>query len=166
VHDDAIGTDLQHIEVAYSVYGINSLTKFIRILEGVFRENGRASLTIEGQAQNVGAEPFSYSLSVKNASVDGVPVKILADPDAPKRNAIRYAGLSLLVVGAVVGAVFTDQWDASKHRMTQVTGDLFTYTNSDFVAAQHARNNSAALMSVGYVVGLAGACGFTYSFFF
>ena len=133
IHDDAIGTDLQHVEVAYSVYGINSLSKFIRILEGVFKENGRASLTIEGQAQNVGAEPFSYSLSVKNASVDGVPVKILKDPDAPKRNAVRYTGLSLLVIGVVVGAVYTEQWDASKRRMSEVTGDLYTYTNEDFI---------------------------------
>ncbi len=167
VHDDAIGTDLQHVEVAYSVYGINSLTKFVRILEGVFRENGRASLTIEGQTQNVGAEPYSYSLSVKNASVDGVPVKILTDPDAPKRNAIRYTGLSLLVVGAVVGAVFTEQWDASKQRMTQVTGDLYNPNgDADFKAAQSGRNSNAGFMTAGYIVGLAGACGFTYSFFF
>jgi hypothetical protein len=166
VHDDAIGTDLQHVEVAYSVYGINSLTKFIRILDGVFRENGRASLTIEGQAQNVGADPFSYSLSVKNASVDGVPVKILKDPDAPKRNAVRYTGLSLLVVGVVVGAVFTEQWNASKRRMSQVTGDLYTYEDADFLAAQKTRNNNATIMSAGYCIGLVGACGFTYSFFF
>ncbi len=97
IHDDAIGTDLQHIEVAYSVYGINSLTKFIRIVGGVFRDNGRANLTIEGQAQAVTAEPYSYTLSVKSASVDGVPVKILRDPDAPRRNVLRYTGLSLFV---------------------------------------------------------------------
>jgi hypothetical protein len=166
IHDDAIGTDLQHIEVAYSVYGINSLTKFIRIVDGVFRDNGRANLTIEGQAQTVTAEPFSYTLSVKNASVDGVPVKLLRDPDAPRRNVLRYSGLSLFVSGVVAGAVFTTQWDASKRRMNEVAADLFTYQNSDFVSAQSDRNRNAGLMTAGYVLGFIGACGFAYSFFF
>jgi hypothetical protein len=166
IHDDAIGTDLQHIEVAYSVYGINSLTKFIRIVGGVFRDNGRANVTIEGQAQAVTAEPYSYTLSVKSASVDGVPVKILRDPDAPRRNVLRYTGLSLFVSGVVAGAVFTTQWDASKRRMDEVAADLFTYQNSDFISAQSDRNRNAGLMTAGYVLGLIGACGFTYSFFF
>jgi hypothetical protein len=166
IHNDAIGTDLQHVEIAYSVYGINSLTKFFRILNGVFRENGRANLTIEGQAQTVTAEPYSYSLSVKNAAVDGVPVKILSDPDAPRRNLVRYSGVSVLVVGVVAGAVFTTQWDASKKRMGVVANDLFTYQNSDFTAAQSARNTNAALMTAGYVIGFIGACGFAYSFAF
>jgi hypothetical protein len=166
IHNDAIGTDLQHIEVAYSVYGINALTRFFRILAGVFRENGRANLTIEGQAQTVTAEPYSYSLSVKNAAVDGVPVKILSDPDAPRRNVLRYSGVTALVVGVVAGAVFTTQWDASKKRMNVVANDLFTYQNSDFTAAQSARNTNAALMTAGYVLGFIGACGFSYSFTF
>jgi hypothetical protein len=166
IHNDAIGTDLQHVEVAYSVYGINSLTKFFRVLNGIFRENGRANLTIEGQAQTVSAEPYSYSLSVKNAAVDGVPVKILSDPDAPRRNALRYSGVSVLAAGIVAGAVFTTQWDASKKRMGEVANNLFTYRNSDFTAAQSARNTNAALMSAGYVLGFIGACGFCWSFTF
>jgi hypothetical protein len=166
IHDDAIGTDLQHIEVAYSVYGINSLTKFIRIVEGVFKENGRANFTVEGQTQNVTAEPFSYSLSVKNASVDGVPVRILQDPDAPKRNVVRYGGASLLAAGVVAGAVFTVQWNASKQHMSDVSSDIVYHEDADFLDAQSARNTNAALMTAGYVLGLVGACGFTYSFFF
>jgi hypothetical protein len=166
IHDDAIGTDLQYIEIAYSVYGINSLTKFIRIVHGAFSDNGRANLTIEGQAQTVTSEPFSYSLSVKNAAVDGVPVKILQDPDAPRRNVLRYSGIAVLVTGIVAGAVFTTQWDASQKRMAEVASDLFTYQSSDFTAAQSARNTNAALMSAGYVLGFIGACGFSYSFTF
>jgi hypothetical protein len=166
IHNDAIGTDLQHVEVVYSVYGINSLTKFFRIVAGTFRDNGRANLTIEGQAQAVTAEPFTYSLSVKNAAVDGVPVKILLDPDARRRNAVRYSGIGVLAAGVVAGAVFTTQWDASRKRMNTVAGDLFAYTNSDFTAAQRARNTNAALMTAGYALGFIGACGFMYSFTF
>ncbi|HUI93369.1 MAG TPA: hypothetical protein VLX68_14070 [Chitinivibrionales bacterium] len=166
IHNDAIGTDLQHVEVVYSVYGINALTRFFRIVAGTFRDNGRANLTIEGQAQAVTAEPYTYSLSVKNAAIDGVPVKILLDPDARRRNIVRYTGIGVLAAGVVAGAVFTTQWDASKKRMSTVAGDLFTYTSSDFTAAQSARNTNAALMTACYALGFIGACGFTYSFTF
>jgi hypothetical protein len=166
IHDDAIGTDLQHVEVCYSVYGINSLTRFIRLVDVVFKENGRANLTIEGQTQNVTDAPYSYSLSVKNAAIDGVPVKILTDPDAPRRNAVRYGGVTLFAAGAVTGAVFTVQWVASQKRMNDIASDLRTYKDSDFLDAQEDRNKNAVFLSVGYFLGLIGACGFTYSFFF
>ncbi len=167
IHDDAIGTDLQHIEVDYSVYGINSLTKFIRIVEGMFKQNGRASLTIEGQAQNVTDAPLTYSLSVKNASVDGVPAKILRDPEAPKRNAIRYGGAGLLVAGAVAGAVFTVQWEASKRNYWDVSSHLNNDDGSEEVKeAQKSWNGNVALMTISYLAGLAGGCGFAYSFSF
>jgi hypothetical protein len=166
IHDDAIGTDLQNFEVAYSVYGINTLTKFIRITNGVFRDNGRENLTIEGLPQTVGAEAFSYSLSVKNAAIDGVPVKILSDPDAVKRNYLRNGGLGLFLAGCAVGAIFTFQTDGAQKKLNSVRGDLFSYESSDFLAARRSRNVSEAAMIGGYALGLVGASGFALSFRF
>ncbi len=167
IHEDAIGTDLQHIDVDFSVYGINSLTKFIRITDAVFTENGRANLTIEGQPQPVTAAPFSFSLSVENESINGVPVKILRDPEAPKRTVLRYAGLSVFVSGIVAGAVFTTQCHTAQQRMDNVAGNHYNVNGtSDFNSAQADRNRNAVLLAAGYFVGLIGACGFTYSFYF
>jgi hypothetical protein len=164
IHEDAIGTDLQNFEIAYSVYGINTLTKFIRIANGVFHDNGRANLTIEGMPQTVSAEPFSYSLSVKNAAVDGVPVKILSDPEAVKRNTLRIGGLAVFLTGCAVGAIFTIETNASQKKMNTVSNDLYTYQSSDFTAAKTSRNANAVAMVAGYALGLIGAAGFTLSF--
>jgi hypothetical protein len=164
IHDDAIGTDLQNFEISYSVYGINTLTKFIRITNGAFHDNGRANLTIEGMPQTVTAGQFSYSLSVKNATIDGVPVKILTDPDAAKRNTLRIGGLAVFLSGCAVGAIFTMQTDASQKKMNTVRNDLYNYQSSDFISARTSRNTYAALMTAGYTLGLAGAAGFYLSF--
>jgi hypothetical protein len=164
IHDDAIGTDMQNFEVSYSVYGINTLTKFIRIANGIFHDNGRANLTIEGMPQTVTAGPFSYSLSVKNAAVDGVPVKILTDPDAVKRNSLRIGGVAVCLTGCAVGAIFTLQMDAAQKKMNTIKGDLYSYQSSDFTTAQTSRNSNAAAMVAGYALGLIGAAGFSLSF--
>jgi hypothetical protein len=164
IHDDAIGTDLQNFEIAYSVYGINTLTKFIRITNGMFHDNGRANLTIEGLPQTVTAGQFSYSLSVKNATIDGVPVKILTDPDATKRNTLRIGGLAVFLTGCAVGAIFTMQTEATQRKMNTIRNDLFTYQGSDFESARTSRNTNAVLMTAGYALGLAGAAGFYLSF--
>jgi hypothetical protein len=164
IHDDAIGTDLQNFEISYSVYGINTLTKFIRITNGAFHDNGRANLTIEGLPQTVTAGQFSYSLSVKDATIDGVPVKILTDPDAAKRNTLRIGGLAVFLSGCAVGAIFTMQTDASQKKMNTVRNDLYNYQSSDFISARTSRNANVALMTVGYTLGLVGAAGFYLSF--
>ena len=53
----------------------------------------------------VESSPYSYSISVKDAMVDGVPVKILQDPEARKRNSFRYSGLGICAAGAISGTV-------------------------------------------------------------
>jgi hypothetical protein len=164
IHDDAIGTDLQNFEISYSVYGINTLTKFIRITNGAFHDNGRANLTIEGLPQTVTAGQFSYSLSVKDATIDGVPVKILTDPDAAKRNTLRIGGLAVFLSGCAVGAIFTMQTDASQKKLNTVGKDFFNYRDTDFDSALRSRNANVALMTAGYTLGLVGAAGFYLSF--
>ena len=166
IHEDAIGSDMQNFEIAYSVYGINTLTKFVRITNGVFRDNGRANFTIEGIPQTVTAGPFSYSLSVKNAAIDGVPVKILSDPDAVKRSYLRIGGLAVFLTGCAVGAIFTVETNASQKKLNTIGSDLYTYRSSDFSSAQTSRNADAVAMVAGYALGLVGAVGFYYSFRF
>lgn len=164
IHDDAIGTDLQNFEITYSVYGINTMTKFIRIANGVFHDNGRANLTIEGMPQTVSTEPFSYSLSVKNAAVDGVPVKILSDPDAVKRSSLRIGGLAVFLIGCAVDVIFTIQMNTWQKQMNTISNDLYSYQSSDFLTAKAGRNKNIAGIAGASTLALIGAAGFTLSF--
>jgi hypothetical protein len=166
IHNDAIGTDLQNVEICYSVYGINSLTKYFKVTNGIFRDNGRANLTIEGKTCEITKMPFSYSVSVKDAKIDGVPIKILSDPQAQKRNTLRYCGLIAMSSGIITGAIFTSQWNVSKKQMSEISNDLFTYQSSDYISARNKRNINAIFMTTGYFLGFIGAFGFTYSFTF
>jgi hypothetical protein len=166
IHSDAIGTTMEHFEVMYSVYGMNSQTKFIRLTAGTFHFNGRGNLTIEGKEFTVGNDPYSYILSVKDAMVDGVPVKILADPSAKKRTIIRYSGIFLLFGGGIYGILENSRFNQDAQRFKEIQGNTVDYLNQDFNAAQLKRNTSAFLTGLGYVIGIAGACGFSWSFTF
>ena len=103
IHKDAIGSELVNFIIQYSVKGIVSETRFLKIENGIFKDNGRSNLTIEDEEKTVTDAPYSYSLSIKDATVDGIPVKILTDPDAPKRQWIRYSGLALFIGGGALG---------------------------------------------------------------
>jgi len=164
IHDDAIGTDMQNLEISYSVYGINTLTKFIRITNCQFHDNGRANLTIEGMPQTVMAGPFSYALSRKNAAIDGVPVKILQDPESFKRNTYRFGGLALFFVGSAFGAIFSIQTINANNRLKVIDADRVNSLSINHIDAKNKLDNNMAGMLVGYGFGLLGAFEFCWSF--
>ena len=166
IHSDAIGTSMEHFEVLYSVYGVNSQTRFIRLTAGTFRFNGRGNLTIEGQEHPVGNEPYSYTLSVKDARVDGVPVKILSDPMARKRSILRYSGMCLFLGGGILGILENGQYIQDVKHVNEIKGDLFNNLSPDYQNALSKRNDSVLLMGLGYFLCIAGACGFSWTFTF
>ena len=166
IHNDAIGTDMAHFELAYSVYGINTQTRFIRITDAAFRDNGRANLIIEGKSIPVSSTFFSYSLTIRTAEVDGVPVRILSDPDARKRGILRYSGLSLGIGGASMAAVFTSKWSTSRQRVNDIRNDLVANDGATFAQAQKERDTNLGLMIAGYALGVLGVCGISVSFLF
>jgi len=77
IHENGLGSSLAYTKVLYSVYGIYSETKFIRVSPGLFKNNGKTDLVIEGQEHITSEENYTYALSIKDARVDGVPVRIL-----------------------------------------------------------------------------------------
>ncbi len=171
VHTNAIGSSLSHIKLFFSVYGIISETKFIRIVSGQFANNGKTNVVIEGQ-ENLVAEgaPFTYELSLKDATVDGVPIKILKDPVAPKRNTFRYTGLGVLLGGCGLGVYSTFQWLDSKEKFDDLSSsefeNLVSNTSADWEDARSERNKNRLLTLVGYGLGVVGAAGFGWSFTF
>ena len=56
IHNDGIGTDLENVKISYSVKGIFSETKFIRIGNGMFSDNGRSNCTIETEEKAAKAQ--------------------------------------------------------------------------------------------------------------
>jgi hypothetical protein len=173
IHKDGLGTVLENIRVTYSVKGIFSEIKFIRIGNGIFSDNGRSNCTIESEEKTVlPMEPFTYSLSLKDATIDGVPIRILRDPDAPKRNLFRFAGLGIGVGGAVFAGVFgyqlyTTQKDLEEYSdKNNLANTSNPQGNSIWIKKQNNRNKCAVLSAVGGALLLTGAGAFVYSFTF
>jgi hypothetical protein len=173
IHKDGLGTVLENIRVTYSVKGIFSEIKFIRIGNGIFSDNGRSNCTIESEEKTVlPMEPFTYSLSLKDATIDGVPIRILRDPDAPKRNLFRFTGLGISVGGAVFAGAFgyqlyTAQKDLEEYSdKNNVSNTSNPQGNSIWIKKQSNRNKYAVLSSVGGALLLTGGAEFIYSFTF
>jgi hypothetical protein len=170
IHKNALGTSLAHTKLFFSVYGIISETKFIRIATGSFANNGKTNLVIEGEEHLVTNAPYTYELSLKDATVDGVPIKILRDPAAPKRNAFRYSGIGIFLAGAGLGVYGTSQWVQSKENLKDLSGtdedNLINHTGSDWEKAKSDRDKNRIMSFAGYVLGLVGAAGIGWSLTF
>jgi hypothetical protein len=170
IHRGGIGTFLANCSVLYSVYGLISDTKFIRISRGTFRHNGKSDVVIEGSMRTVTDEGFEYSLSTKDALVDGVPVKILRDPLATRRTAVRYAGLSSLVGGLGLGVYsaieLRKSLDEFQQRSSRDTSNIVWYTAGDWEEARSRRTTGIVAVSGSVLACLLGGAGFAWSFTF
>lgn len=178
VHKDGIGTDLERVKVRYSVKGILSETKFIRLAEVLFHENGRANFTVENEAKPAVPDmPYSYNLSLKDAVVDGVPVKILMDPHARARNITRYAGLLCFVGSGGVAAYYTDKAIKDSKDFKEKSLPLKTTSSDEYKQylageptpwhqAKQAKDKSVQRMIIGYTGTLLGLTTFIISFTF
>lgn len=173
VMEDAAGTRFSHCRVLYSVYGIRSLTKEIRINAGVFRFNGKSSVSVLGETQAVGGEPYSYGQVLKApAAQETLPAAgaVPQDPRRAKRNALRYVGLGLAVAGAGVAVWaaprFFDARDELSRLRSPTPEDKVTYGPSDFQNAQDTRNTNLGIVGAGAGLALLGAVGFVLSFTF
>jgi hypothetical protein len=155
LHENAVGSRLAACIIKYSVFGINSATKFIRISDSYFNANGKSDFIVEGANQNIAVQPFSYALSVNEAAVNGVPVDILEDPAAPKRQALRYCGLVTFLGGTGLGVAYTVKLVESRHDAAP-----------DRENARSREANYTLAMLGGYVLGCLGALGFAVSFTF
>jgi hypothetical protein len=170
IHKNAIGTNMTHCAVRYSVYGIVSETKFIRVNPGYFLLNGKTNLVIEGNEHIVTEKPYTYALTLKDATVDGVPVKILRDPMARKRTTLRYAAIIGAVGGCGLAIASAIQWrNASLHlgNLSAVDVDnLADNSSAVWARACRTRNKyrSSTLIASGVLV--MSLTGFSWSFTF
>jgi len=170
IYEDGIGSNLTHCNIFYSVYGIMSMTRYIRLGDCQFAQNGRSNLSIEGKEHEVGTEPYSYALTVQDVSSSGVPLAILKDPMAFRRNAFRYTGIALGAGGFVTGIIFTARYGNSASRFNDLSStdpaNLASNTSADWKSSRSRTRKDMALMVLGYLGAAIGSIGLTYSFTF
>jgi hypothetical protein len=169
IHTGGIGTSLEYCNVFYSVYGIKTDTKFIRINSAILRDNGKGNFTVEGNTVDTG-EPFTYLLDIKDAKVDGVPVKILRDPLAPRRNTFRYTGLVATIAGAGSTGYFAWQaWKAERDfapLRSNSDENISLNNNSKWNQARDLRNKKIIYSALSGGVTILGLTGFVWTFTF
>ena len=97
-------------------------------------------------------------------------IRILQDPEAPKRNFLRYGGLTAAVGGVAQGGFFAYKLKNSQREMKTLSGkdleNLTSHVSDDWEDARSRRNRNLALTITGFFVAALGAAGFTWSFNF
>jgi hypothetical protein len=166
---DGIGTSLSYCALFYSVYGIVSMTRYIRIGPSMFRSNGRANVTIEGQEYQVGEGPFEYALPTA-APATSAQLAALPDPNARKRAILRYSGFGGVLVGAVLGVLYTYRFANSSNTLDDLSGtdagNLASHTSAQWKQSHHDARSDRAGMAWGYVITAAGGAAAAWSFTF
>jgi len=174
IHEGGLGSSMTHCMVRYSVYGVNSLTKYIKLDKTAFQDNGRSDCAIEGIRHAAGAGPITYALTLDDARKDGIPVRILMDPMAKKRAFVKYGGLSLMTGGCFMAIYSAISYRNDKARFDALSNNTFTgpesniivNSDSDWRKAQSDRNLDFGLTAAGVLGAAVGAAGFAVSFTF
>jgi hypothetical protein len=171
LHEDAIGTQLSFCAVLYSVDGVSSMTKFIRISPCLFLHNGRASLTIEGKQQQVGDQPYEYSLPANDPALSAALASSIArDPNARSRAIIRYSGGAIGLTGLGICIAFAAKWYQASHRFSQESdlspANLAGNSSTSWNTARSAKNKAMAVFFSGMGVVAIGGIEVGWSFTF
>lgn len=171
IHKNAFGTRMKYSKILYSVYGIKSDTRLIRLDPCVFDANGKSNLIIADSVYYVKDKAsFKYILSIRDAALEGVSVKLIDDPHKIKRNVFRYTS-AVLLAGGVASLIYGNlRYDESsaeyeKRSKNEIT-NLNQYNSDDWLAAKKNKNMDIALMSVGAGLGLLGTVGLIWTFTF
>ena len=115
IHPDAVGATLSFCKILFSVYGIISETKFVRLDEITFKQNGKSNLTIEGKEAALTDQ--TYSNVPKTEEPRAIPVAApprLKDPLIAQREMLRYGGVSLASVSTALTAYLLTRPAASR----------------------------------------------------
>jgi hypothetical protein len=170
LHPDATGTIMSYCTVCYSVYGIVSETKFIRLDRVTFLQNGKSNLVVDGKAQAVTDAPYIYILSTDDVKAQGVPVKILSDPHAARRNVVRYTGFAVLLGAAAGSAYYGVQWKNAQAGLSALSTDdqavLKGRTEPEWFSLHSKRNTDQGFTLVGAGIAIIGLAGFCWTFTF
>lgn len=129
--NDAIGSQLTHCEIRYSVYGLISDTKLIRLDPVTFKDNGKSVMVIENQEIPVGSEPYRHVLDQNDPTLLKNAVQFVRDPLQTKRTALRVGSFVTILGGIGVTAVFGYYRYKSYTELKELSSEEFENTNRD-----------------------------------
>jgi hypothetical protein len=103
---DALGSQLSHCEIRYSVYGLISDTKLIRLDPVKFKDNGKSVIVIENEEIPVNSEPYRHVLDQNDPDLLKNAVQFVPDPLQVKRTSLRVGSFVTILSGIGLTAVF------------------------------------------------------------
>ena len=171
VYETAIGTNFTRCIIQYSVYGLRSQTEYFKINSSIFRNNGKADLTINGEKKEIASNSaFSYGLpsetveAVKlpnpeqlilaDTTVQSKPVDVIQKKPAKRSSAgiqiLRYSSLAVAIaVGAVTSWYYKDSFIGADQKLKDLSeldnDEMLRYTSKDWENAEKERNRMMAL---------------------
>lgn len=172
IHSDAFGTRLENCIVAYTVYGIKSDTRFIKLDPVKLISNGKNNVMIEGETRQITGEEFRYFLSERDLIKEGLSRDMIKDPLSKKRNFLRYTGLVVLLGGFTAGIYYETKFSNSQKEWQKLNayppdqGIINQFDSNYYKRIKDKRNTDLALMLSGCGIGLLGTVGFIWSFTF
>lgn len=167
---DAIGTQMSSCNIAYSVYGITSETKFIRLDSIIVKDNGKSIMTIDNIEYPLTDTTFRYVLDNGESYKDGVPINLFHDPLAKKRTAFRILGSSLIIAGIGAGGYFGYSGYKAEKKWSQISDSTFSnlnqHSSSDYKDAESKTIRNFAYSGSGALLSLLGVLCVSWTFTF
>ncbi len=188
IYESAVGSELFHCTIRYSVYGIHSQTEYCKISSSIFSYNGKSDFTIRDVRKEVTAgTPFSYSplqdvMPDASNETDLLPPPETT-PEKPVdvtnnktelskgKQILRYAGLALGVGGSAYAAIsYFTKYKPAADDFKQISNPdeqkMRTNTSKDWSDARDKRNTSLLHTVSGAAGAVMGIVSFSLSFAF
>lgn len=175
ISKSASGSSLAFCKIRYSLYGINSLTRYVSLDSVEFARNGKSDFTIEGERQDVGKVPYSYSLlppelkqRVDTTVVVDTVIQVQAPEEKRSPTLAVFSG-TFLLGGLAAGILETVRFAESNqeyNELNDINSDNLKTSGiaEDWDAARTQRNKDLAGLITGYAIGALGAIGLVISF--
>lgn len=129
--NDALGSQFSHCEIRYSVYGLISDTKLIRLDPVLFKDNGKNVIVIENEEIAIPDLPFRHVLSQNDPELLKNAVEFMRDPLQTRRTLLR-TGSALTVLGGIgITSIFAHKWYKSYNRHKELSSNTFENLNQD-----------------------------------
>jgi hypothetical protein len=129
--NDALGSQLAQCEIRYSVYGLISDTKLIRLDPVKFKDNGKSVIVIENEEIAVGSEPYRHVLDQNDPDLVKNSIQFVQDPLQAKRTALRVGSFLTILGGIGVTAVFGYYRYQSYEELEYMSSEKFENLNRD-----------------------------------
>jgi hypothetical protein len=169
VTENAVGSFMANCRIGYSMFGINALTEYITLKNIIFRQNGRADITIKGTKQQVYAgEPFDYQ-PLGTTPVPGVASS--KSSISAGKIVMRTITCVAFAAGCAAGTWKTLDFQKSdrQFRLINNGNNITNLRNPDIINvwknAESKRSNDLLGLEIGYGAALIGAIAFTITFF-